>query len=200
MCFEGMEESGSEGLDELVIAEAQPGKWFDGVDCACISDNYWLNTRTPAITYGLRGLTYFTVTVTGPGRDLHSGVFGRTVHEPMTDLVLLLSKLVDVKGNILVPGVDELVPPPTEEEKCVKSSTLASCIDWFSRKLYAALDYSIDDVEHGAGGAVALSSDKIDVLMGRMRYPSLSVHGIEGAHYGPGAKVRTIDTLLAFVS
>lgn len=69
-CFEGMEESGSEGLDDLIESEVGPGKFFDGVDCLCIvsishnlsmavdlflpqSDNYWLNNRTPCITYGL---------------------------------------------------------------------------------------------------------------------------------------------------
>jgi len=41
-----MEESGSEGLDDLIEAEAKPGKFFEGVDCVCISDNYWLNDRT----------------------------------------------------------------------------------------------------------------------------------------------------------
>lgn len=171
-CFEGMEESGSEGLDDLVKKESQPGGWFDGVDCLCISDNYWLNTRTPALTYGLRGLTYFKLTVAGPARDLHSGVFGRTVHEPMTDLVHLMSKLVDGRGNILIPGVDEMVEPPTESE----------------RLIYEKLDYSIADVEQSAGAAIALSENKVDVLMGRMRYPSLSLHGIEGAFSGVGGK------------
>ncbi|KAJ7762144.1 hypothetical protein B0H16DRAFT_1808591 [Mycena metata] len=73
-CFEGVEENGSEGLDELVESEREG--WFGGVDCMCISDNYWLNTRTPALTYGLRGLVYFKINVSGPGRDLHSGVYG----------------------------------------------------------------------------------------------------------------------------
>lgn len=45
----GMEESGSEGLDELIQAEAGPGKFFEGVDCVCISDNYWLNDVTVSI-------------------------------------------------------------------------------------------------------------------------------------------------------
>lgn len=134
-CFEGMEESGSEGLDELIVKEVGKGKdgWFDGVDCVCIvsegatnalafhssaqSDNYWLNTRTPALTYGLRGITYFNICISGPARDLHSGVFGRTVHEPMTDLIILMSKLVTPDGRILIPGVEEMVPPPDEEEK-----------------------------------------------------------------------------------
>jgi Cys-Gly metallodipeptidase DUG1 len=134
-----MEEVGSEGLDDLINSEAKKGKdgWFDKVDCVCIvsgdlrnlqcqdlmplrisqSDNYWLNTRTPAITYGLRGLTYFKINVSGPARDLHSGVFGRTVHEPMTDLIKLMSKLVEPDGKILIPGVDDMVEAASEEEK-----------------------------------------------------------------------------------
>ncbi|EDR10617.1 glutamate carboxypeptidase [Laccaria bicolor S238N-H82] len=171
-CFEGMEESGSEGLDDLVERESKPGGWFDGVDCVCISDNYWLNTRTPVLTYGLRGLTYLKVTVHGPGRDLHSGVFGRTVYEPMTDLIAIMSKLVDSQGNILIPGVDEMVCAADEEE----------------REIYESLDYSYKDIESAAGGPVALTTDKVDLLMGRMRYPSLSLHGIEGAFSGVGAK------------
>jgi Cys-Gly metallodipeptidase DUG1 len=59
------------------------------------------------------------VTIAGPGRDLHSGVFGRTVHEPMTDLVILLSTLVSPQGDILIEGVDEMVPPADEEERYV---------------------------------------------------------------------------------
>ncbi|KAI0284572.1 CNDP dipeptidase [Russula aff. rugulosa BPL654] len=173
-CFEGMEESGSEGLDEFILAEVKKGNdsWFDGVDAVCISDNYWLNTRTPALTYGLRGISYYKVTISGPAKDLHSGVYGRMVHEPMTDLIILMSKLVDPQGNILIPGVEELVPPPDEEE----------------RQLYRKIDYSIEDVEHSAGAKITISEDKAIALMGRMRSPSLSIHGIEGAFYGAGAK------------
>lgn len=96
-CFEGMEESGSEGLEQLVIKEAK-GEFAD-VDAVCISDNYWLvspatrleyagradpwppqGTTTPCLTYGLRGLSYFSVSISGPAADLHSGVFGNVVH------------------------------------------------------------------------------------------------------------------------
>ncbi|KAL0945990.1 hypothetical protein HGRIS_012268 [Hohenbuehelia grisea] len=172
MCFEGMEETGSEGLDDLVVKEGAKGGWFDGVDCVCISDNYWLNTRTPALTYGLRGIAYYKVNVSGPTRDLHSGVFGRMVHEPMTDLIQIMSKLVDTTGQILVPGVDDMVSVASEEEK----------------SLYEQLDYSIADVEESVGAPITLSDDKTTVLMGRMRSPSLSLHGIEGAFYGSGGK------------
>lgn len=76
MCFEGMEESGSEGLDALI--EDQADKYFADVDCVCISDNYWLGKTKPCLTHGLRGVSYFKLQVQGPGKDLHSGVFGGT--------------------------------------------------------------------------------------------------------------------------
>lgn len=54
--------------------------------------------------------------MSGPGADLHSGVFGGVVHEPMTDLFAVMSKLVTPQGEILVPGIKELVAPLTSEE------------------------------------------------------------------------------------
>ncbi|KAJ6545626.1 hypothetical protein B0H19DRAFT_1267025 [Mycena capillaripes] len=96
-CFEGMEENGSEGLDELVEREK------DGWVPECELDNYWRNTRTLALTYGLRGLVYFKITVSGPGHDC-------TLSSPQatTDLITLMSRLVASAGNILVPGVDDM--------------------------------------------------------------------------------------------
>ena len=55
--------------------------------------------------------------VSGPARDLHSGVFGRTVHEPMTDLIAILGKLVAPDGKILVPGVDDMIVVAVSEER-----------------------------------------------------------------------------------
>lgn len=60
-CFEGMEESGSEGLDELVYS--QKDTFLKDVDYVCISDNYWLGKNKPCITYGLRGICYFFMEV-----------------------------------------------------------------------------------------------------------------------------------------
>jgi Cys-Gly metallodipeptidase DUG1 len=87
MVFEGMEEAGSTNLDKFI--ESEKDGFFAGQDCMCISDNYWLDTKTPCLTYGLRGINYYEIRIQGPARDLHSGVFGGTVHEPMTDLILL---------------------------------------------------------------------------------------------------------------
>lgn len=77
-CFEGMEESGSEGLDDLLFA--QKNKFLADVDYVCISDNYWLGKTKPCITYGLRGICYFGIEVQCAAKDLHSGVFGGTVY------------------------------------------------------------------------------------------------------------------------
>lgn len=60
-CLEGMEESGSEGLDELIFA--QRDTFFKDVDYVCISDNYWLGKKKPCITYGLRGICYYFIEV-----------------------------------------------------------------------------------------------------------------------------------------
>jgi Cys-Gly metallodipeptidase DUG1 len=115
---------------------------------------------------------YQKVTISGPAADLHSGVFGGTVHEPMTDLFHLFSKLVTPSGQILVPGVNDLVAPLTDEEKA----------------RYENMDFKNSDLEDAVGAKTLLSDDKATVLMGRMRNPSLSLHGIEGAFSAAGSK------------
>ncbi|KAG8431498.1 hypothetical protein GDO86_018534 [Hymenochirus boettgeri] len=89
-CLEGMEESGSEGLDDLIFARKDT--FFKDVDYVCISDNYWLGKNKPCITYGLRGICYFFLEIECSCKDLHSGVYGGSVHEAMTDLIALMGK------------------------------------------------------------------------------------------------------------
>lgn len=169
-CFEGMEEFGSEGLEEFIQVEGK--KYFKDVDAVCISDNYWLGTEKPCLTYGLRGCNYYSLSVSGPAQDLHSGVFGGSAHEPMTDIVNVLSKLVDPQGNILIPGINDLVAPLTEEEKSI----------------YGGISYSMDNLHESLGAETGIHPTKERTLMARWRYPSLSIHGIEGAYSAPGAK------------
>lgn len=169
-CFEGMEESGSLGLDELIAQEAK--EYFKGVDTVCISDNYWLGTTKPVLTYGLRGCNYYQIAIKGPGADLHSGIFGGIIAEPMTDLVKVLSTLVDGQGRILIPGISDMIAPLTDEEN----------------QLYDDIDFSVEELNAASGSSTALYQKKQDILKHRWRYPSLSIHGIEGAFYGGGAK------------
>ncbi|KAK3307786.1 glutamate carboxypeptidase-like protein [Chaetomium strumarium] len=170
MCFEGMEEYGSEGLDDLVNEEGK--KFFADADAVCISDNYWLGTERPCLTYGLRGCNYYSVEVWGPGADLHSGVFGGTAQEPMTDLVRIMSSLVDTDGKILIPGIAEQVAPVTAEED----------------GLYDDVAFTMETLHQSLGSKTTIFEDKKRTLMARWRYPSLSLHGIEGAFSAPGAK------------
>lgn len=170
MCFEGMEEYGSEGLDDFIKDEAK--KYFKDADAVCISDNYWLGTEKPCLTYGLRGCSYYSIEVSGPGQDLHSGVFGGTAHEPMTDLARLFASLVDPDGTILIPGLSDLVAPLSDDEK----------------SLYKDIAFTMDNLYESLGSKSSIYDDKEKTLMGRWRYPSLSLHGIEGAFSAPGAK------------
>lgn len=172
MCFEGMEEYGSEGLDEFIEKEAKKGGFFESADAVCISDNYWLGTEKPCLTYGLRGCSYYSISISGPGQDLHSGVFGGTAQEPMTDLVRVLASLVDTNGKIQIPGINEMVAPLTDEEKA----------------LYGDISFSMANLHESLGSETSIHPDKERTLMARWRYPSLSVHGIEGAFSAPGVK------------
>ncbi|XP_077994507.1 cytosolic non-specific dipeptidase-like [Glandiceps talaboti] len=168
--FEGMEESGSEGLDDLLYAKKDT--FLKGVDYVCISDNYWLGKKKPCITYGLRGICYFFLEVSCAAKDLHSGVFGGSVHEAMVDLVALMNTLVDKDGKILIDGVNDTVAPLTEEES----------------KLYKDIDFDHEEYCQDLGATKLIHHEKEKTLLHRWRYPSLSIHGVEGAFDAPGAK------------
>ncbi|PVU87297.1 hypothetical protein BB559_006113, partial [Furculomyces boomerangus] len=153
-CFEGMEECGSVGLEKVVGDEAS--NWFKGVDYTTISI----------------GMNYFSINVSGPVADLHSGVFGGVVREPMVVLTKLLAGLVEVDGKINIAGTHDQVMKLTEEEE----------------KTYHGLSLTREALENDVGGDCLMEKDMVQLLMHKGRYPSLSVHGIEGAFYDPGSK------------
>lgn len=142
--FEGMEESGSEGLDELLWARKD--SFLKNVDYVCISDNYWLGTKKPCITYGLRGICYFLIEVTCATKDLHSGTFGGCVYEAMADLIYLMNTLVDVNGHILIDGIYDKVAEITNSE-------LAN---------YKAIDFDVNEFREIVGTTqLAHKEDKV---------------------------------------
>lgn len=94
------------------------------------------------------------------------------MHESLGDLIYLMNNLVDEKGQILVPGIMDDVAPLTKEEE----------------KLYDVIDFDLNTYKEGCGVKSLIHEDKAKTLMHRWRYPSLSLHGIDGAFYGPGAK------------
>uniref|UniRef100_A0A9L0RVN6 Carnosine dipeptidase 1 n=1 Tax=Equus caballus TaxID=9796 RepID=A0A9L0RVN6_HORSE len=168
--IEGMEEAGSVALEELVRREKD--RFFSSVDYVVISDNLWISRRKPALTCGTRGNSYFTVEVKCRDQDFHSGTFGGILNEPMADLIALLGSLVDSSGHILIPGIYDHVAPLTEEEK----------------KMYKAIDLDPEEYRNSSQVKKFLFDTKEEILMHLWRYPSLSIHGIEGAFEEPGAK------------
>ncbi|XP_066913242.1 cytosolic non-specific dipeptidase-like [Clytia hemisphaerica] len=164
-CIECMEESGGFGLEKIFENEAE---FFSDVDYVCISDNYWLGQNKPCVTYGLRGLSYYNVTITGADRDLHSGVYGGTVREALMDLIKIFSKLTDDTGHITIPGVNDDVILMTDEE-------LAT---------YGPIEFDPEEFRKEIGTNELAHPDKVGTLTHRWRYPALSVHGFYGAAYG----------------
>lgn len=111
--IEGEEEVGSNHLEEFL----QQHKTKYACDVAVVSDTSMYSADLPAITYGLRGILACEVTVTGPNRDLHSGVFGGAVMNPALALARLLSLLHDDQGRIRIPGFYDDVIELTPEER-----------------------------------------------------------------------------------
>ena len=176
--FEGMEESGSVGLPDLVRRLGVPGGYLDpaAIDFLCISDNYWTGKTMPCLTHGLRGCVYFHLEVECSKKDMHSGVIGGSVHEAMTDVVRIMASLVDSQGNILIDGISDDVAPLTDAEL----------------ETYQQVEFDLDTykVDAGVDGITdqLLHDTKEKILMHRWRFPTLSLHGIEGAFDGQGSK------------
>ncbi|CAI9725218.1 cytosolic non-specific dipeptidase-like [Octopus vulgaris] len=168
--FEAMEESDSNGLANLLMSKKD--SFLKDIDFICISDNNWLSKNRPCLTYGLRGVCHFFVEVECSSKDLHSGVFGGSVHEAMSDLIFLMNSLVDLNGRIQIPGIYDSVKSITSEEN----------------SLYGSIDFDLEDYRKDIGCEKLMHSSKDEILKHRWRHPSLSLHGIEGAFSEPGAK------------
>ena len=111
--LEGEEEIGSKHLDAFLRKHADKFR----ADVSLNPDAGMMGVDMPTITYGLRGLAYFEINVSGPKADLHSGLFGGAVHNPAQALTELVAKMHDEKGRITLPGFYDSVRPISEEER-----------------------------------------------------------------------------------
>jgi acetylornithine deacetylase/succinyl-diaminopimelate desuccinylase-like protein len=113
--IEGEEEIGSVNLE----AFCESNKKLLSCDYILVSDTSMLGENTPSITTGLRGLSYWQIEVTGPNRDLHSGIFGGTVANPLNELCNIIAGMKDDKGKITIPGFynDVIEASDNEREK-----------------------------------------------------------------------------------
>jgi acetylornithine deacetylase/succinyl-diaminopimelate desuccinylase-like protein len=168
LLFEGEEEIGSPNLVPFLEANRELLK----ADCAVISDTAMFDRGRPSITYGLKGLCYMEVEVTGPSHDLHSGSFGGPVRNPLNAMAELLASLMDADGRILVEGFyDDVLPLSDVERKAFAD------LKFDEAALKASLD--VDELRPETGYT------PLEHLWAR---PTCDVNGMIGGFTGKGAK------------
>lgn len=168
MMVEGEEEVGSDNLGLFVAANKEKLK----ADIVLISDTSMISMEHPSIESGLRGLAYMEVTVTGPGRDLHSGVYGGAVANPINELCKMIASLHDENKHITIPGFYDKV----EEMSAADRENLNKAP--FDLEEYKK-DLGVRDIT-GEKGYTTLERTGIR--------PTLDVNGIWGGYTGEGAK------------
>jgi len=168
MMIEGEEEVGSDSLEPFI----RNNKEKLACDVILISDTSIISNEHPSITVGLRGLSYLEVEVTGPNRDLHSGIYGGAVANPINTLCKMIADLQDENGKITIPGFYDKVEELSDEQR--KELARAP----FNQQEY---NKSLDiEQEQGEKGYTTLERTGIR--------PSLDVNGIWGGYTGEGAK------------
>ena len=178
--IEGEEEVGSTSLGGWVKDNREK---LAG-DVILISDTGMLANDTPSITTGLRGLSYVEVEVTGPNRDLHSGLYGGAVANPINVLNRLIASLQDENKHITIPGFYDKVVELSAEERADMAKAPFSIEDY-----KAALD--MEDVEGEAGYS---TMERASIR------PTLDVNGIWGGYTGEGAKTVIASKAYAKIS
>lgn len=179
--IEGEEEVGGANLAEYVAGHR------DRLACdhAVISDTSQFAPGVPAITYGLKGMAYFEVVVTGAKADLHSGMFGGTVANPLNALATILASLKGPDNRVQVAGFYDAVRPLE---------------DW-ERAEFARLPFSEATFLEKVGAPSLEGEEGYTTLERRWARPTCDVHGLWGGYSGPGPKTvlpRTAGAKLSF--
>ncbi len=166
--IEGEEEVGSDSLGPFLKNNKERLK----ADVVLVSDTAMLSNENPSLTMGLRGLSYVEVEVTGPNRDLHSGIYGGAVANPINALAKMIASLTDENNRITIPGFyDSVVEISETERKAMNEAP-------FDLNEYKE-DLEINEI-HGEKGYTTLERTSIR--------PTLDVNGIWGGYTAPGAK------------
>ncbi len=165
---EGEEEVGSVSLWDFVRQNRERLK----ADALVVSDTSMLAKGVPSITYGLRGLNYYQIEITGPMQDLHSGVFGGAVPNPITILAEMIAKLHDKNFRVTVPGFYDRVKQLSPKER-----KALNALPWEEKEFRKTV------------GARALCGEKGYTIVERLWIrPTLELNGIWGGYEGEGAK------------
>jgi acetylornithine deacetylase/succinyl-diaminopimelate desuccinylase-like protein len=166
--IEGEEEVGSVSLWDYVQKNKEKLK----ADALIVSDTSMLGKGVPSITYGLRGLNYYQIELTGPARDLHSGVYGGAVPNPLTILTELFAKLHDKNFRVAVPGFyGDVDAVPATERKALKK-----------------LPWKVRDFERAVGAPDYFGETGFSTVERLWIRPTLELNGIWGGYQSEGAK------------
>jgi len=166
--IEGEEEIGSDNLDNFIAANRDRLT----ADVAVVSDTSMFGKGIPSITYGLRGLAYMQLDVTGPRRDLHSGQYGGAGRNPLLALASILAKLHDADGRVTIPGFYDQVRPLSDAE----------------RKEFASLPWDEAALKKDMGVSEFWGERGYTVLERMWARPTCDAHGLWGGFQGAGAK------------
>ncbi len=178
--IEGEEEIGSESLEWFVKRNQQ--KLSN--DVILISDTGMISNEQPSITTGLRGLSYVEVEVTGPNRDLHSGLYGGAVANPINIMTKMIASLHDENNHITIPGFYDKVIEASKEER-IEMAKAPFSLEAYKKSL------DIEDV-YGETGYTTNERNSIR--------PTLDVNGIWGGYTGEGAKTVIASKAYAKIS
>lgn len=166
--LEGEEEIGSPSLPAFI----DENKEMLAADIILVSDTSMLGADSPSLTTGLRGLSYWELEVTGPNVDLHSGLFGGAVANPINEMCKIIASLQDEKGRITIPGFYDNVKEASAEER-----ELIAQIPFSEEEYKAALDVKALKGEEGYSTLERTGSR-----------PAFDVCGVWGGYMGEGAK------------
>ena len=179
--IEGEEEVGGETLENFVKSEASA---LIQADVALVSDTAMLSPTQPAIVYGLRGMSYMLIDVTGPTRDLHSGSYGGAIDNPINVLSHIIAQLKDADGLVQIPGFYDNVRDLSDDERVMLGKRP------FDESAF------LDDA-----GAPQIWGEPSFTPAERMgARPTLDVNGIIGGYTGEGAKTVLPSTVHAKIS
>jgi len=178
--IEGEEEVGSANLAGFVAANQE--KLAN--DVILISDTGMISKDIPSITTGLRGLSYVEVEVTGPNRDLHSGLYGGAVANPINVLTKMIASLHDGNNHITIPGFYDKVEELTATERA-KMAEAPFDLDAYKKSLDIDAVYGEKDYVTNERNAIR---------------PTLDVNGIWGGYIGEGAKTVIASQAFAKIS
>ena len=179
-CIEGEEEVGSPNLGKFVSAHKDLLK----ADCVLISDSAMISLDTPSLDIGLRGLSYIEVEVTGPNRDLHSGVYGGAVANPITILAKMIASLHDENNHITIPGFYDDVIVASNEERAL-----------MAKAPFDETEYKTDLGVKELWGEKGFSTNERTGIR-----PTLELNGIWGGYTGEGAKTVLPSKAFAKIS